>query len=589
MNKIKLNIKNLALYALLSIVFSGCVDLDVNPPATIGPNAFWKNEKDAWYGLNACYAWMPGCDVYSDAYVDNAFNHHAHESYGQSIQTASMNASQNIGYGYNDTRTFNVFLNNVDKCVMPEDLKTRMKAEARVLRANSFLSMNLLFGKVSLITEVVEYDAPNIPRNSVEDVQKFIMDELDTAILILPENYSGGYLNEKGRITKWAALALKARAALYWGKYDVAEASAREIMKKGPFSLFKVTTLNEKQQKEADEMENYVDFQALGIDKEKFVKGIFSYEGIWLTENANPDNPEYILTRQYMGGNADYGDFMRYTQLRPDQMNGGWASVEPIQSLVDAYWKVDGKSIPAALSAETRADRYAEIMNDLEASGKTISEFVAGEGGNLKNYAYTHEFRNRDSRLYASILFPFKGWYETDMGADFVYRWMHTNNDPKGGYIFRKLQPLSSNTVIWGTNYVAEGDYPVYRYAEVLLTFAEARVHNTGWDAEVRDALNELRDRCGMPSVPQALGKEEALEFIRNERRIELAGEGHRYNDIRRYGKEYAAKCMNYTLHSIDNNYHFEMKWDDRLMLMPIPQSAMDLNPLLREDQNPGY
>lgn len=43
------------------------------------------------------------------------------------------------------------------------------------------------------------------------------------------------------------------------------------------------------------------------------------------------------------------------------------------------------------------------------------------------------------------------------------------------------------------------------------------------------------------------------------------------------------------TMNSIDNNYHFEMSWDDKLMLMPIPQTAIDLNPLLKDDQNPGY
>lgn len=64
MNKMKLNIKSLLLSALLSTTIAGCVDLDVNPPAAIGPDAFWRTEKDAWYGLNACYAWMPGCDVF---------------------------------------------------------------------------------------------------------------------------------------------------------------------------------------------------------------------------------------------------------------------------------------------------------------------------------------------------------------------------------------------------------------------------------------------------------------------------------------------------------------------------------------------
>ncbi len=155
--------------------------------------------------------------------------------------------------------------------------------------------------------------------------------------------------------------------------------------------------------------------------------------------------------------------------------------------------------------------------------------------------------------------------------------------------MFRKMVPLGTNTLIWDYYPVAEGDYPVIRYAEILLIFAEAHLHTTGYDQEVRDALNKLRDRCGMPDVPVSLSKDDAVEFVRNERRIELAGEGHRYFDIRRYGKDYAAKCMNMTMYSVDNNFNFAMKWDDRLMLMPIPQEAIDLNPLLKDDQNPGY
>ena len=108
--------------------------------------------------------------------------------------------------------------------------------------------------------------------------------------------------------------------------------------------------------------------------------------------------------------------------------------------------------------------------------------------------------------------------------------------------MFRKMVPFSSSTLWYGMP-VAEGDYPVIRYAEILLTFAEAHLHTTGYDQEVRDALNKLRDRCGMPDVPVSLSKDDAVEFVRNERRIELAGEGHRYFDIRRYGKDYAIRA----------------------------------------------
>ena len=105
-----------------------------------------------------------------------------------------------------------------------------------------------------------------------------------------------------------------------------------------------------------------------------------------------------------------------------------------------------------------------------------------------------------------------------------------------------------------------------------------------------------------LPYVPTSLSKDDAIEFVRNERRIELAGEGHRYEDIRRYGTEYCAKVMNGTTYAPCGVYDsqkqawsttpyrvVEKTWDDRLMWMPIPTSAIDVNPLLKEDQNPGY
>lgn len=112
---------------------------------------------------------------------------------------------------------------------------------------------------------------------------------------------------------------------------------------------------------------------------------------------------------------------------------------------------------------------------------------------------------------------------------------------------------------------------------------------NTGYDAEVRVALNDIRDRCGMPEVPLDLSKEEAINFLRNERRIELAVEGHRYDDVRRYGSEYCKKFLDGPSYAPNGSVVINKSWDDRLMLMPLPTGAMDVSPLLKNDQNPGY
>lgn len=592
MKNINKLVRNIAFCTILGATVCSC-DLEVTPPANIAAETFWSSEKDAWYNLNAIYnTTMPGIGIYSDTYTEDVYCQYSWESAGSTFVQDGFSALNDEGWNFESVRKANLFLEEIENCPMDEALKERFKAEVRFLRAYTYLGLTLTFGKVPLITEVFAYNAPNVPRDEVSKVREFILSELTAVIDVLPKTYSGGYLNEKGRITKYAAVALKARAALYFGEYALAESLAKEVMDNGGYSLFRISSLSDAQKKEAEEMSLYVDFDKYGIDKDKFIKGMFSYEALWHTENGNPDNPEYIMTRQYVASDWDYQDMVRYTSMRPNQM-GGWSSVTPTQNLVDAYWSVDGTNEPKLPSVDERSNFYKEIKSDLDAyeapEGKAkflafVEEKV--KSGEIKNYKYMQEFRNRDSRMYASILFPFKGWYETNYGTDFAYEWIKGgNNESKTGFNFRKMLSLENDPTDQGQ---ATGDFPCIRYAEILLIFAEARTQTTGFDGQVQAALNELRDRCGMPNVPTNLSKEQAIEFIRNERRIELAGEGYRADDMTRYESKYWTDHMNnVTISMPDGEKVITMKWSERMRLKPVPQSAKDLNPLL--DQNEGY
>lgn len=77
----------------------------------------------------------------------------------------------------------------------------------------------------------------------------------------------------------------------------------------------------------------------------------------------------------------------------------------------------------------------------------------------------------------------------------------------------------------------ATGDYPCIRYAEILLIFAEAHTQTTGFDGQTQAALNQLRERCGMPDVPTSLGKEEGLNLLRLNAASNWLGEGMRSDD----------------------------------------------------------
>jgi hypothetical protein len=142
-------------------------------------------------------------------------------------------------------------------------------------------------------------------------------------------------------------------------------------------------------------------------------------------------------------------------------------------------------------------------------------------------------------------------------------------------------------------------NYIIFRYAEVLLSYAEAQNEAAGPDASVYDAVNKVRARSALPPVKAGLTKDEMRVYIRRERRIELAFEDKRWFDIRRWlittgtngvltTPEYGMKiepngsALKYTPVKIFTNLFF-----DRQNWMPIPQAEIDKNKKLV--QNPGY
>lgn len=586
----KRNVRNLLIGLCLTGGLAGC-DLDVIPPANIAAESFWKDDKDAWYALNACYSGMDAVDIWDEMCTDNAHSHKPWEGNYELVQQNGINASAGYGsYYFGMVRTVNNFLVNVENCNMDATLRERMKAEARFFRAMSYLDLTTKFGKVPIVTTVMDYDAPNVPRDEVEQVRAFILQELQEISEILPESYDGSSMNEVGRITRYGALALRARAALYFGNYAEAEKSAAAVMNSGKYSLFKISSLNDAQNKEAAEMDAYMDYEEKGLDREKFLLGMFSYESLWFEQNASPANPEFVVTREYMA-DANNNDWCRYTYFIPKSLSikDGYCSYEPMQDLIDAYWDADGKTLRNNITMEQRKANFEAMWKDFEeVRNDQAAYFAKVKSTDLMQYPYMDEFRNRDSRLYASMLFPFKGWHETAKGEFYLMfdptKINQDGNETWTGYCFRKMVALEPYD-----EYNSPADYPVIRYAEVLLTFAEAHLQNSGWDAQVTGALNLLRDRCGMPNVPASLSKEEGINFIRNERRIELAAEGHRFDDIRRYGSDYCKQVMNGPSYAPNGYQVINKVWDDRLLLMPIPQGSIDLNPLLKNDQNPGY
>lgn len=136
------------------------------------------------------------------------------------------------------------------------------------------------------------------------------------------------------------------------------------------------------------------------------------------------------------------------------------------------------------------------------------------------------------------------------------------------------------------TNWTARGNDCVHlRFAEVLLVYAEAQLENSGVDASVYDAVNEVRNRAGLEDLPAGLSTEEMREKIRHERRVELAFEAQRYFDLKRWN---IAKDIIPVLNDPPNQTATQRVWKDHFMLWPIPQAEVDKDPENMQ-QNSGY
>ena len=319
--------------------------------------------------------------------------------------------------------------------------------------------------------------------------------------------------------------------------------------------------------------------------------GLYSLDPSYtnLFSNSGKDSPEIIMAVQYMVSLKGLGTIGQMY----NNANGGWSSIVPTHNLIDTY----------------------EMEN-----GMTIDE--AGSG-----YDPVHPFANRDPRLAMSICYPGQDYIKADGtqgifntldrqldGANNMDYMTMADNTSRTGLTWNKyLAPITQYSNIWDTDACPI----VFRYAEVLLTWAEAENELNGPSAEVYNKLNQIRTRVGMPEVDQAkYGTKETLrELIRRERGVEFAGEGIRRADIVRWkdasGKMVAETVLNGTLErrvgtvSMDASVDPELratitvdapatekfietrKFAAHNRYFPIPQTSIDKNPQLT--QNNGY
>jgi hypothetical protein len=561
----KSTIQNIFPIGLFLILITGCTKkLDQYPNYEISTPTYWKTAGDALLGLQGCYANVTNIAYdywYFDGASDNCYDQYPWESGATYISSGTFSPGTINGINgdysneYQSIRSCNTFLDNIGGVTMDATTKTQYTGEVRFLRAFDYFLLAEMFGDVPLIT-TSNTAADTLTPAKEAVVIAFVTAQLDSAADELPQTTAAS-----GRATQGAALALKARVQLMYQQWSDAAASALQVMNSGNYSLFKVTTLGAVDT--ADDYSHLVSF-AGEADKQKFYLGLRSYQNMYFS--ANEGNPEFIFECQFSAA-APYewtGQSNGLATLLPPSDLNGWSSIDPAQSLVDAYWNRDG-SVHVPISQATSAGYY---------------NFPGTPAP-----SYFNQFQNRDTRLYASIWYTDNTWSAFAPGYSFVWQGPGNNNSATG-YNFKKLlDPAFASNPQWQ----AGNSYPLIRYAEVLLTYAEAKNEASGPDASVYAALDSIRSRAGMPFVDQTVyGSQASLRtLIQNERRIELAGEGTRYFDIRRWN--IAASVMT-TVYDNRNTLAQNRAWQPIFNKLPYPQAAVDANPRLQAAQTAkGY
>jgi hypothetical protein len=532
--------------------------LDVVPRDQLTDVSVWTDQNTADLFLNDIYNRLPDGNNWYDPLENWSDNAQASGSWPVSKTTTVRHGEytpSTIAFwcGYNDQlpynwshqyqwiRKTNVFIKNVTASDLPEDYKKKRLAEARFLRAYFHHNLWIGYGAIPIISEPLNRAEHGEEIFKARNTSNEVFTFITDELAAIAEDLPAVVTGQDyGRITKGAALTLKGWCELFASKYSEAAATNKAVIDLGVYAL-------------------HPDYQAFFLPE-----GNSSNEG--------------ILFRQYIPGVKGGRES---SLLGPTFTKGGvetsWGYSDPTQELVDDYAMDNGLPITDPASGYNPEDPYI----------------------------------NREKRFYQSIVYDGSYWYNdiiyTRVGVGSLNEIdVNERGDASNtGYYFRKR--MNDQITLGAANWdgaTSGQNYYLFRYAEVLLNYAEAKIELDQIDQTVYEAINSIRQRSELPTIEDAYGsglsREKMREIVRRERRIELALEDKRWWDLMRWRT--AEMLLNGPLHGIritvDANgkltyipvpaYNGSRKFDpSKNYLFPIPQSAIDQNPKL--EQNPGY
>lgn len=440
--------------------------------------------------------------------------------------------------------------------------------EVRFLRAYFYFVLARQYGGVPIKTGDLSASESNaLPRASVDEVFKFIEDECNAIVDSIVVDYSnlGSYglgKAEDARANRLAVLALRARAALYYAS-----------------PLFNTSNDKSRWEKAAKYNQQVID-EAISKYSMGLVQRTVDTSMVEVFEALFGESNKAFCAKsgEVIWGRRTTSDNKFETTNFPVGVNTAGGGNCPTQNLVDAFEMRNGKAIDDANS----------------------------------NYNPQNPYANRDLRLAATVAVVGEYWPNGNTHKlESYYGGSNALPTPYGtptGYYLKKYCKASqyvSSTKDWQKSFHT---WVTFRLAEFYLNYAEAVLNvtgsgydNGGYSMTPAEAINVVRNRAGQPNIAEGLSFDEFKARYENERFVELAFEGHRFFDVRRWKEatKYftTIKTMDIraNFNATDTTYTFTPKvdnttrqWNDKMYLFPIPQSDM-LNNAGGWEQNPGW
>lgn len=564
----------LGLFSMLT--FQSCLDME--PKTQLADTNYWQTPDHFKLFATQFYGWTvdfkqlddsPHSDVRSDLRTGITLDVYSNGT--NSIPSSDKTYTNN----YNRIRQVNTLLQQAEGYAAPADIETSV-GEAHFFRAYCYFDLLQVYGDVIITRTPLDIDSPEMQmaRNSRDEVVDFILEDLEEAIRLLPEANEISSKDE-GRLSSQAASAFLSRVALYegtWQKFrnggqnndrssallDIAATSAHDVIESGFFELFAPEEL-----------------------------GTEAYKYLFILENdkSNPagitksGNKEYIFTRRHDPTLASIG--FNITQGRLGN------AVYVTRKMANMYLQSNG------LPINPQTWDYSKVDS---------------------------EFKDRDNRMSNTLMIPGHTYWGTGGGridwtgsAEEIANASHKKFMPSTGTgYFPHKWCCERDGVPTG---MEAYDYPIIRYAEVLLNYAEAVFERDDKisDEDLAISLNLTRKRVNpnMPDLTNAFVSANNLDMrteIRRERTVEFYDENFRIDDLKRWktaeeempmnltgvkwrGTEYETKWSDASSKTMDAEgciiYEQGRVWEEKHYLYPLPIDQLKLNPNLK--QNPGW